>query len=219
MILVTAATTFEMDAFVQAGPKMPVQHLVCGIGPVEAALHLSIFLSQCQVLPRAVINIGVAGAYLGAKQAVGLLDICLATSEELGDMCSCRANQLVPLTIKGCALPTSFNLDETLRLHVEKQLLAAGISCTNGRFITVNCVSGDKARGNMILQRYPDALCENMEGAALARVCAHFQLPFVEIRCISNMVDDPDKQQWHLQEACTRCGQAAVTLFQEPFYD
>ncbi|NLZ17511.1 MAG: futalosine hydrolase [Desulfobulbaceae bacterium] len=219
MILLTAATPFEMDAFVQAGPKLPVQRLVCGIGPTEAALHLSVFLSQSHILPRAVINIGVAGAYLGAERTADLLDICLATSEELGDLCCCRANQLLPLTIKGCTLPSSFKLDESLRLRVEKQLAAAGIISTSGRFITVSSVSGDRARGNMVLQRYPDALCENMEGAALARVCAYFRLPFAEIRCISNLVDDPDNQQWHLQEACTRCGQAAAILFQEPFYD
>ena len=215
MILVVSATTFEMDAFFQAGPKLPVQQLVCGIGPVEAALHLGLYLSRQHPLPAAVLNIGIAGAYCRGQEHANILDICLAEQEELGDLGKCEGRHLWPLIVKNCNLPASFYPDATLRRHIHKQLGAAGIVCSSGRFITLSCASGDKERGDMILARYPDALCENMEGAALARVCAHFQLPFAELRCISNLVDDSDKQQWRLQEACIRCGQAAALLFQE----
>lgn len=215
MILVVSATAFEMDAFLQAGPKLPLQQLVCGIGPVEAALHLSLFLSKQEPLPVAVLNIGIAGAYCREGQAAKVLDICLAEHEELGDLGKCEAGHLWPLTVKNCTLPASFYANPALRLGMHNQLGARGITCTSGRFITVSCASGDKECGNRVLARYPDALCENMEGAALARVCAHFQIPFAELRCISNMVDDADKQQWRLQEACTRCGQVAALLFQE----
>ena len=215
MLLVVSATAFELEAFFQAGPKLPVRQLVCGIGPVEAALHLSLFLSRQRPLPRAVLNIGIAGAYCRKQEPAQVLDICLAEQEELGDLGKCEGKNLSPLAVKNCVLPASFSPDAALRQHLHQQLGAFGIPCSSGRFITVSCVSADRQRGAMLLQRYPDALCENMEGAALARVCAHFNLPFAELRCISNMVDDPGRQQWRLQEACTRCGQAAALLFQE----
>ncbi|MDO5673940.1 MAG: futalosine hydrolase [bacterium] len=215
MILVVSATVFELEAFFKAGPKLPVQQLVCGIGPVEAALHLSLFLARQEPLPTAVFNIGIAGAYCRQQERAHVLDICLAEQEELGDLGKCEGGSLSPLIVKNCVLPASFSPDAGLRQRMRRQLGAFGIACTSGRFITVSCASGDREHGNMILGRYPDALCENMEGAALARVCAHFNLPFAELRCISNMVDDPGRQQWRLQEACARCGQVAALLFQE----
>ncbi len=216
MILVVAATEFEMQAFLQAAPQPPpCRQLLCGIGPVEAAFQLSLALSAMQTLPEAVLNIGVAGAYRRERNPATLLDICVAQQEELGDFGRCQAQTLLPLSVPNASTPSSFALADGLRLRMTKRLSAQGIPHTSGRFITVNSVSADRQRGAMLLQRYPDALCENMEGAALARVCAHFSLPFAEMRCISNMVDDPDRQQWRLQEACTRCGQAAALLFQE----
>lgn len=215
MILVVAATEFEMRAFLQAAPRLSCRHLVCGIGPVEAALRLTLSLSQAQPLPDAVLNIGVAGAYPRRHDPADLLDICVAQQEELGDFGRCQGQTLLPLTVPNIPTPASFPLADGLRLRVVKRLDAAGIAHTGGRFITVSCVSADRQRGAMLLKRYPDALCENMEGAALARVCAHFALPFAEMRCISNMVDDPHHQHWRLAEACTRCGQAAATLFKE----
>ncbi len=218
MILVVAATAFELKAFtkaVQAGPSLSVQQLVCGIGPVEAALQLSVFLSQAHPLPTAVLNIGIAGAYHRQGQAAALLDICLAEYEELGDLGTCQTKRITPLQVPQCKIPDSFALDAPLLLRMQRRLDNAGIAHMSGRFITVGCVSGDRARGELLLDRYPDALCENMEGAALARVCAYFALPFAEMRCISNLVDDPANQDWRLQEACTRCGRIAALLFQE----
>ena len=81
---------------------------------------------------------------------------------------------------------------------------ALGIAHTRGVFITVNCASGDRARADMLLARFPEALCENMEGAALARVCAAHGLPFAELRCVSNLIDEPERQGWRLREACAR---------------
>ncbi len=215
MILVVAATEFEMRAFLRAAPQPSCRQLICGIGPVEAALQLSLALSSMQPLPDAVLNIGVAGAYRRKRSPATLLDICMAEQEELGDFGRCQAQALLPLTVPNIATPGSFALADALRLRMVERLSAHGIAHTIGRFITVNSVSADRQRGAMLLQRYPDALCENMEGAALARVCAHFSLPFAEMRCISNMVDDPQHQHWRLEEACIRCGRAAAALFQE----
>ena len=68
---------------------------------------------------------------------------------------------------------------------------------------------------NMLLSRFPEALCENMEGAGLALACSNYNVRFAELRCISNLIDDPERQQWRLKEAVQRCGKAAASLFQE----
>lgn len=50
-----------------------------------------------------------------------------------------------------------------------------------------------------------DAISENMEGAAVARVCRSYKLDWLEIRAISNMVVDRDTSSWRLGEALKRC--------------
>ena len=80
MLLLTAATNFEMAAFVRAFPvTQGIATLVTGVGPVETSVRLAAFLATAATPPTAVVNIGVAGAYVvdGREQA-SLLDICLA---------------------------------------------------------------------------------------------------------------------------------------------
>ena len=55
-------------------------------------------------------------------------------------------------------------------------------------------------------------LCENMEGAAVARVCAGFNLPCLELRCISNFVEDRNTGHWKMKEACRRAGTIAARV-------
>ena len=213
MYLVAAATAFEMDAFLAAGPQSPFATLITGIGPVEASLHLTDFLTHRPSAINAVLNIGIAGAYVREESPARLLDICLARQEEFGDLGTCRQGKIEPLQVKGITIPQSFTLDEKLCDWAQTRLYSCSIPVKKGRFITVNSVSGDAERGNAILTRFPDALCENMEGAALARVCQHFAIPFLELRAISNYVANPDEQKWRLKEACRLGGQAAARLF------
>ena len=51
-----------------------------------------------------------------------------------------------------------------------------------------------------------------MEGAAAARVCQQFALPLLELRCISNLVEDRNLHNWRLREACVRCGEVAAAV-------
>ena len=214
MILLVAATTMEMDAFVAASPRAPVQRLVCGVGPMEAAFWLGLFLAEAQsrgTLPELVLNIGVAGAYV-RPEGPGLLDLCLATQEHLGDLGKCEAGRLLPLS---CKTNSSFSLSVRARGWLGERLEQNKESVFSGPFLTVHCVSGDRSRADMLLARFPEALCENMEGAGLALACSNYNVRFAELRCISNIIDDPERQQWRLKEAVQRCGKAAASLFQE----
>jgi futalosine hydrolase len=78
-----------------------------------------------------------------------------------------------------------------------------------GPFITVNGVSGNRKRGEMLRKKW-QGLRENMEGAAVVRVCREFDLPCLELRCISNMVEDRDLANWRVAEACDKAALAAI---------
>jgi futalosine hydrolase len=51
-----------------------------------------------------------------------------------------------------------------------------------------------------------------MEGAAAAHVCALYDLPFLELRGISNLVEDRDREKWRLAEAAEAAQAAALRV-------
>jgi futalosine hydrolase len=54
-----------------------------------------------------------------------------------------------------------------------------------------------------------------MEGAAAAQVCSMFSLDLVELRCISNMVEDRKPSAWKLEEACLRAADTTRIILKE----
>jgi futalosine hydrolase len=207
-ILITAATAFEMRACNEAGgnPDRALR-LITGIGLTETALSLTSLLHQQAGAVELVLNFGIAGACPAG--GAGLLDICVAEQEVLGDLGICLPERIERLADRGLSVEDSFLLDPQLRQQAELALRQAGMSCKNGVFVTVNCASGTEQRA-MMLGRQFQGLCENMEGAAVARVCGHFGLPCVELRCISNVAGETDRNKWRLPEACVRAGKAAA---------
>jgi futalosine hydrolase len=209
MILIVTATELEM---------MPVrrllschgdlQFLVTGVGCLETAAVLGEFLrgSNCAAITMA-INFGVAGAFLDT--GVGLLDVCMAESEVLGDLGVCFGDDIKPLA--EFADPQEIFLDIGVLRRAESALKKAVLSCHIGKFATVNSVSGTAARGNRLRDRL-GAICENMEGAAVARICRDFHLPCLELRCVSNLVEDRDKSNWRLDEAIAKGVEALAVI-------
>ncbi len=211
MYLVTSATEDEMQPFRAACPGGEgVRQLVTGLGQLETAVRLYSWLSRHAGPLSGVINFGVAGAYTGfpGLTSPGLLDICLAEREVLGDLGLCFADRIERFADKKLRVCDTFQLDRELLARAGLALQAENIVFHCGTFVTVNCASGTARRGAMLAAEHR-GLCENMEGAAVARVCEEFHLPCLELRCISNMVEDRDPGRWQLEKACVRA--AAVT--------
>ena len=173
--LLTAATDFEMRAFVEAGGAGSIRQLVTGLGPVETTLSLSCLLQEQSGEIDGVLNFGVAGAYPdnGIDLRANLLDICLAEREVLGDLGICLQDRFERFTSTDLQVEDSFILDQFLLTVAGQALDHVGTAYKSGTFITVNCASGTQKRGKLLGREF-QGLCENMEGAAVARVCKQF---------------------------------------------
>ncbi len=82
-----------------------------------------------------------------------------------------------------------------------------------GPFITVATITASYARSACLYRQY-GALVENMEGAGAAHVAALYEIPFIEIRAISNQVGDRDKSRWDLPLSFQRCSQAVRSFLE-----
>lgn len=208
MILLVAAT--EMEALPLAGETAGRSHelFVAGVGPLETAVRLTRRLCEASGGISLVLNFGVAGAYVGS--GAGLLDLCLAEREVLGDFGICHAESVEPFDGQ-LASKSVFPLDSRYLVQAAEILGAQELGCKKGVFVTVNGVSATAGRGAM-LRAASNGLCENMEGGAVARVCEEFAIPCLEVRCISNMVEDRNPANWQLAAAVHTCGQAVSLL-------
>jgi futalosine hydrolase len=63
--------------------------------------------------------------------------------------------------------------------------------------ITVNTVSGNAATIEKLNTLYKPSI-ESMEGAALHYVCLQENIPFVQLRAVSNYVEIRDKSKWNI---------------------
>ena len=77
--------------------------------------------------------------------------------------------------------------------------------------MTVSQCSGTLNSGTLMKKRF-NGLCENMEGAAVAHICAIYGVPMVEVRGISNMIEDRDMKRWDIEAATSNCNKVVMEL-------
>ena len=200
-VLVLAATSPEAGLLHSLAARV----VLTGIGAVNTAHALTRELLT-QPPPALVIQAGVAGAYVPAGIAVG--STVLASEEVYGDVGVITtegwlsAEEIgIPLVDATATRPARFNrfpLDE--RLVARAATVCGPLLARTGRFLTLSQVTGTRAGGDALHARF-GALCESMEGAAAAHVCALHDVPFLEVRGISNLVEDRDRSRWRVGEA------------------
>jgi futalosine hydrolase len=182
----------------------PVVICAGGIGKINAAAATAVLIERFQ--PRMVINTGCAGAYLASGMVVG--ELAVASEEFLGDEGVITSEGWQDLHFMG--IPT---LIQRNRLHhnaiplskhpAEKAIQLAdhvGVKLVRGRFITVSTCSGTRQRGEEIARKF-HGICENMEGAAVAQTSLRYGIDCLEIRGVSNLVDERDMKSWDIPRA------------------
>ena len=191
-----------------------------GLGAANTAHALTRGLEgRC---PDMVLQVGVAGAYAGSGLQVG--DLTVAAEEVYGDLGGVTPHGWRPAEeigipvaqVGGMPLYNRFPADEMLgRRALDILRKSQTVRVERGPFVTVQACSGTAALGAERQARVPGALCESMEGAAAAHVCALYGVRFVEVRGVSNAVEDRDLSLWDLPLANGRAQDAALCLLRE----
>ncbi len=199
-ILVTAATENEWrEAFhvIQHGDqtmKENVKFHVSGVG-IPAAMF-SIMHEIEKQKPALIIQVGIAGCfdiYENVDQTFVIKNEVFADVgvEENGDWMDLFDMGFIEKN----TFPNTANKLENSRLKEFNLLKLPAVAA-----ITVNEVTTRKERRDQYVKKYNPFL-ESMEGAALHYVCLMKSVPFIQMRTISNMVGERDKQKWQLKPA------------------
>lgn len=196
----------------------PLVLLHCGIGKSNAASAMTAL--HLVAPPEAVYVIGCAGAYPGND--IGIGDLALASCEIHGDegvnldraFLNMEDLHLPVLLRNGQRYFNTFPCHPGLLAQTQVRLESFCVehSCrlATGPFVTVSSCSGTAAIGATLAKR-TGGVCENMEGAAIAQVCTRHGIPFMELRGISNLVEDRDPSRWNLR-AGAEIAQTALLL-------
>lgn len=195
-ILVVAATQLELGYI----GNMPVSHEhkviteVLGVGQMATTYRLVDSIEHHK--PDLAIQIGIAGCFsnnipLGEVMAIETEYMGDVGVEENGSFQSIFDLNLVkenenPFTNKGLVNPHKALFD---RIQLKRVV-----------GITVNEISTSSNRINQYKTTYHPML-ETMEGAAFHYCCLMKNLPFLQIRAVSNYVGERNKSNWKIDAA------------------
>lgn len=218
-VLLVSATPFEVaplmvylnqhfqqdEAGVFHRNGLSVRLLLTGVGSVATAWQLGRLLALHT--PDWALNAGVAGAF---DRSLSLGDVVQVSTERFGDLGVEEATgQFTDLFQLGLLEPSEPPFING-QLHNPASTLGRFLPAVHG--LTVNRVHGHQPSIDSIQRRYPDAQVESMEGAAFFYACLLANIPFLEIRGISNYVESRNRAAWQLGPAIEHLNQVLIEI-------
>jgi futalosine hydrolase len=186
------------------GKNMSIRLLVTGVGVPSTIFYLQhLLLKEKYDL---VINAGIAGA--------------LSSDLALGEVVMIEKDRFADLGVeeKDGNFTDVFEM-ELLEKNVPpfkngwiENTLAGYNFLKQATGITVNKVHGTEASIKQIKNKYPEAEIESMEGAGAEFACALLNIPFLQIRSVSNYVEPRNRDNWEIEKALTNLTQVLFEI-------
>ena len=190
-ILLIAATEEEIRPFINTHTGIDV--LISGVGVPSTIYHLQKRMQQIDY--GFIIQAGIAGTY---KEDLRLGDTVLVRQDSFGDIGMEEKENFTSIFKTTLANKDEFPFTDGWLVNSNKVLNSSSLPAVKA--ITINKVSDSALQKQQIIKQF-DADIETMEGAALHYVCLQENIPFVQIRSISNHVGERDKTKWKMKEA------------------
>lgn len=197
-ILVAAATPIEISPFLKQLREDPLLFsntdvLITGIGLTATTYTLS---KQFQIYkPDLVIQAGVGGCFDKTKP---LGTVVAVKQETIADQSIIEINQLK--TLFDLKLIPHNQFPYRNGWLINKNELLKNIKLQKVKGISVNEIT--TTRKKMIFyEKHFSPVVESMEGAALHYTCLMENIPFIQIRAMSNYIAERNKKKWNMKES------------------
>jgi len=173
-----------------------------GIGKVQAGMTATIINDRYQ--PDFVVNTGSAG---GIGEGLHIGDVVISDKMAYHDV------DATGFGYKLGQLPQKelyFNADPDYVKEIAAAAERTGLTARVGLIVTGDQFVDAAEKIATIKKSFPDALAAEMEGAAVAQVCAEFKTPFVVIRSMSDVGDE--NASVNFDEFVLQAGRKSVTM-------
>ncbi len=201
-IIVTAATVDEwMPAYLQintlytsVSKRMKVSFHQSGVGMLASAVSLTKIIIEEK--PDLVIQIGIAGTF---DENIGLGKVVCIKEESVGDLGvqeDGKWKDIFDLKLE----KSNYHPYEKRKLPNQWLKDYNLLKLDEVAAITINEITTSEERKQLLLKKY-EAVMESMEGAALHYVCRQLNVPFIQMRAVSNYIGERDKLKWEMKTA------------------
>lgn len=201
-ILLVAATEPEIRPFIEANTGIDV--LVSGVGLPSAMYHLQKRMQQLDY--DLIIQAGIAGSF---SRNIELGQTVWVGQDTFGDLGTEEKENFSSIFDSGLAGKNEFPFTDGWL--VNNSDLTKKINLNAATAVTVNKVTDSQLQAQQIIKRF-DPDIESMEGAALHYICLQENIPFIQIRVISNFVGERDKTKWKIKEAINNLNAELLNL-------
>ena len=194
--MVVAATEWEISCMRDVNVIEPntLTTAVHGIGQVAATFQLTQLIEKQQ--PDIVIQLGIAG---GFSKELHLSAAVAVETEYLADMGVEEKQTFHSIFDMQLADENAFPFHQKKLSNPHKHLLEkSGLKKVTG--ISVNQITTSEKQINYYKAAYHPSI-ESMEGAAFHYCCLMKNIPFLQIRAISNLIGERDKSKWKMDES------------------
>jgi len=210
--LLVAATTKEIDPFLHFY-KQPSsglgtwELLITGPGLTATTYHLTKYLAYNK--PPLVVMAGIAGCF---DPQFPLGTVVAIKKDRVADEGVFEEGQLKTLVEMGLVKKDQFPFRNGW-LQNNSELLST-IHLKKVSSITVNQVTATKKNAAIYSKTF-QAVTESMEGAALHYICLMEQIPFLQLRAISNYVGERNKKKWNFANAIGNLNNELMNLLKK----
>jgi futalosine hydrolase len=183
---------------------LEVDVLVTGVGMVSTAAWCARALAVSRY--DAALNLGLCGAFDRSLEPGAVVHVVADRISELGAE---DGDAFLALDQLGLGGESEFrNPSPPRNAALEK------LPRVNG--ITVNTVHGNERSIAAVVERFRPQV-ESMEGAAFMCACSIQQVPFAQVRAVSNLVERRHAAAWKMSDAVQRLNEAALRMLDDPW--
>jgi len=204
-ILLMAATANEIELFINSYPNVDI--LVTGVGVPATMYRLQNRLYKEDY--DFVIQAGIAGAF---SNELELGQTVFVKQDTFGDSGTEEKHVFTPATVSGLIAAHDFPYADGWLINSNGVPKDSILKSVKG--VTVNTVTDDIVKKQQLVTAYNPQV-ETMEGAALHYICMLEEIPFVQLRSISNYVGERNKGKWKIKEAFENLNTELVTLINQ----
>lgn len=190
-ILLIAATDQELKPIIASNAEIDV--LVTGVGVPSTLYHLQKRIQQIDY--NLIIQAGIAGAF---KDTIQLGSVVLVKQDCFADIGMEENESFIPVHESALADKNELPFENGWLKNKNQFFETFFLPAVNA--VTVNKVSDSLLQRKQLVKLF-NADIETMEGAALHYVCLQENIPFIQIRAISNVVGERNKSKWKINEA------------------